>query len=91
MCFCQLVNCLHPTRHKVHEEVVAEGLRCGEVRFASAHGADLLDELHEGEVVGEHEGVNHDVASFAAAYFFKGFFDDERVEAKSIFVNAAVG
>ncbi len=46
--------------HEVHEEIVAEGLRGGEVRFAAAHCGHLLHELDELEFVGEHEGVDHD-------------------------------
>ncbi len=61
------MNSFHAAGHEVHEEIVAEGLRGGEVGFAAAHGADLLDELHEREVAGEHEGVDHDVGAFAAA------------------------
>ena len=74
-----LMNRFHAAGHEVHEEIVAEILRGGEVGFAAAHGADLLDELHEGEVVGEHEGVNHDVAALAARDLFKGLGDDERI------------
>ena len=85
------MNRLHAAGHEVHEEIVAEGLWGGEVGFAATHGADGLDELHEGEVVGEHEGVDHDVGALAAADFLEGFFDDERVEAEGVFVDAAVG
>ncbi len=81
----------HSAGHEVHEEVVAEIGGAGEVGFAAAHGAHLLDELHEGEVLGEHEGVDHDVGSFAAGDFFEGFGDDEGVEAEGVFVDAAVG
>jgi hypothetical protein len=38
-------------RHEVHQQVVAQGLRGGEVGFAAAHGADLLHELHQAEVL----------------------------------------
>ncbi len=50
-----------------------------------------LDELHEGEVAGEHEGVDHDVGALAAADLFEGLGDDEGVEAEGVFVDAAVG
>jgi len=50
-----------------------------------------LYELHEGEVAGEHEGVDHDVGALAASYFFQGLGDDEWVEAEGVFVDAAVG
>ena len=86
-----LVNRFHAAGHEVHEQIVAERLWGGEVGFAAAHGAYCLDELHEGEVVGEHEGVDHDVRALAAGYFFEGLGDDQRVEAEGVFVDAAVG
>ena len=86
-----LMHCFHAAGHEVHEEIVAEGLRGGEVGFAAAHGADLLDELHEREVAGEHEGVDHDVGALAAGDLFEGFGDDEGVEAEGVLVDAAVG
>ena len=49
-----------------------------------------MHELHELEVVGEHEGVDHDAGALAAAYFFERLGDDDGVEAESIFVDAAV-
>ena len=66
-------------------------MRGGEVGFAAAHCAYGLHELHEGEVAGEHEGVDHDVGALAAGYFFEGLGDDERVEAEGVLVDAAVG
>ena len=51
----------------------------------------MLDELNEGEVLREHEGVDHDVGALAAGDFFEGFGDDEGVEAEGVFVDAAVG
>ena len=85
------MNGFHSSGHEVHEQIVAEGLRCGEVGFAATHGRDRLHELHEGEVAGEHEGVDHDVGAFTAADFFEGFGDDEGVEAEGVLVDAAVG
>ena len=76
---------------KSMSKVVTEIFWGCEVSFTSAHGADLLDELHEGEVAGQHEGVDHDVGALAAGDFFEGFGDDERVEAEGVLVDAAVG
>ena len=87
----RLMNCFHAAGHEVHQEIVAEGLRGGEVGLAAAHGGDFLHELHEGEVAGEHKGVDHDIGALAAADFFESFGDDERVEAECIFVDATVG
>ena len=85
-----LVDVLAAARHEVHEEVVAEGLRGGEVGLASAHGGHFLDELDQLEIVGEHKSVDHNAGSLAAAYFFQRFLDDDGVEAKSVLVDAAV-
>src|SRR6267142_2825924 len=46
--------------------------------------------VHEGVVAGKHEGVDHDAGALAFVYFLEGLADDERVEAESVFVNAAV-
>ena len=81
----------HAAGHEVHEQVVTEILWGGEVGFAAAHGANLLDELHEGEVAGQHEGIDHDVGALAAGYLFEGLGDDERVETEGVLVDATVG
>ena len=82
---------LHPARHEVHEQVVAQRLGCREVSLAAAHGAYLLHELHQGEVVGQHEGVDHDAGSLASRDLFERLLDHQRVEAKGILVDATVG
>lgn len=76
--------------HVVHEEVFAQSFRTGEVGFATAHLRDLMDELHKAGVRREHEGVDHDARAFAAGDLFKGFADDERVEAEGVAVDASV-
>lgn len=69
---------------------MAEVVGGGEVGFAFAHLGDFLDELHEAVIRGEHEGVDHDAGAFAFVYFFESFADDEGIQAKSVFVDAAV-
>src|ERR1700722_13168974 len=81
-----LVHSFHAAGHEVHEEIVAEVLRSSEVGFASTHGGDFLYELHEGEVAGEHEGVDHDVGALAAADLFEGLGDDQGIEAEGVAV-----
>src|SRR5581483_2934504 len=66
----ELVDLFRAAGHEVHEQIVAESLGRGEVGLAAAHGGDLLHELDELEVVGEHEGVDHDVGTLAAANLF---------------------
>src|SRR5579862_8427645 len=85
------MNRLHSTRHEVHEQVVAESLRRSEVGFAAAHCTYFLNELHEGEVAGQHESVDHDVRALTACYFVQRLGDDEWVEAKGVFIDAAIG
>src|SRR5882762_6516234 len=46
--------------------------------------------LDEGVGAGKHEGVDHDAGALAFVYFLEGLADDERIEAESVFVNAAV-
>jgi len=76
--------------HEIHEEIVAESLGGGEVGFTAAHGGHFLHELDELEIVGEHEGVDHDAGAFAAADFFESFLDDDGIEAEGVLVDAAV-
>lgn len=76
--------------HVVHEEILAEVVGSGEVGFAFAHLRNFLDEIDEGIVAGEHEGVNHDARALTFVHFFERFADDEGVEAERVFVDAAV-
>src|SRR5713101_6142513 len=61
----RLVDLLGLAGHVVHEEILAEGIGRGEVGFAAAHFGDFLNEVHEGIVAGEHEGVDHDAGALA--------------------------
>ena len=74
-----LIDVLHAAAHEVHQKIIAKRLRRGEVGLAAAHGADLLDELHEREVVGEHEGVDHHAGTLAAVDLFERFGDHDGV------------
>src|SRR5438445_5829369 len=86
----RLVDLFGFAGHVVHEEILAEGVGSGEVGFAAAHFGDFLDEVDERIIAGEHEGVDHDAGALALVYFFEGLADDEGIEAKGIFVDAAV-
>jgi len=85
-----LVDLFGFTGHVVHQEILAEGVGSGEVGFAAAHFGDFLDEVDKRIVAGEHEGVDHDAGALALVYFFEGLADDEGIESKGIFVDAAV-
>ena len=54
------------SRHIVHEEILAERVRCGEVGLAAAHLGDLLHELNQAKVGSEHKGIDHYAGAFAA-------------------------
>src|SRR5258708_7804568 len=76
--------------HEIHQQVLAEVLRGGEVGFAAAHLGDFLNEVDQGIVGGQHEGVDHDVGAFALVDFLQSFTDHKWVEAEGVFVDAAV-
>ena len=65
--------------HVVHQEVLTEIVRGGEVGFAFAHLSNLLNELNEAVVGGEHEGVDHDASAPAFVNFLERFTDDEGI------------
>ena len=58
--------------HVIHQQVLAEGVGCGEVRFASAKFGYFLHEVNQAVVAGKHECVDQDSGAAAAAHFFEG-------------------
>ncbi len=66
--------------HVIHEEILAEGVGRGEVRFSAAHFGDFLDEMNEAVVAGKHEGIDQNSGALALVDFFEGLADDEGVE-----------
>src|SRR5216684_7123496 len=69
------VNLLGFAGHVIHKEILAEGVGSGEVGLAAAHGGDFLNEVDEGVVAGEHEGVDHDAGAFALVDFLESLAD----------------
>src|SRR5258708_22550747 len=76
--------------HEIHQQILAEVLWGGEVGFAAAHLRDFLDEVDQGIVGSQHEGVDHDVGAFAFVDFLQSFTDHKWIQAESVFVDAAV-
>src|SRR6266436_2311616 len=76
--------------HLVHQQVLAEGVRRSEIGLAAAHLRDFLNEVDEAVVASKHEGVDHDARTLAFVDFFEGLADNERIQAESVFVDAAV-
>lgn len=65
--------------HKIHEQILAEGIWGRKVGFPAG---DLADLLHEGDqvvVAGQHEGVDEDPRSTARHDFAKRLVDNVRV------------
>src|SRR6516165_4949937 len=75
---------------EIHEQILAEVIGSGEVGFAFAHLGDLLDELDEAVVGGEHESVDHDAGALALVDLFHGLAHYKGVEAKGVFVDATI-
>ena len=46
--------------------------------------------MNQAVIAGEHEGVDQNPSAFALGYFFQSLSDHQRVQAKGVFVNAAV-
>src|SRR5687767_13352511 len=55
--------------HVVHEHVLAQGVRRGEVRLAATDRGDAPHERHQVVIAGEHEGVDHDARFLARVHF----------------------
>ena len=69
---------------------MAEGVGRGEVGFAAAHFRDLLHELHQTIVGGEHEGVDQNSRALALGDFLQRLTHHQRIEAEGVLVDAAV-
>src|ERR1700730_14206561 len=76
--------------HVIHQEILAQVVRRGEVGFAFAHLRYFLDELHQAVVRGQHEGVDHDAGALALIHFLQCFADYEGVQAESVLIDSAV-
>ena len=88
--YLRLMNVAGLFADVIHQQVLAEGVRSGEICFAAAELGDFLDEVDQAVVAGEHESVDQNSGAFAFRYFFKRLRDHERVEAEGVLVNAAV-
>ena len=55
----------------IHQDVLAEINRRCEVRLPSADLSDLLDEVDEVIIAGEHEGIDEDARFAAGRHFFE--------------------
>ena len=74
-----LVNSFGLPGHVIHQQVLAEGVRSGEVSFAAAHLRHLLHKLHQAVVAGQHEGVDQDSGALALGNFFQRLAYHQRI------------
>ena len=77
--------------HVVHQHVLAERARRGEVGLAVADLGDLADEADQVVVARQHERVDQDAGLAAGRHLGERLRDDERIEAEGVAVDAAVG
>src|SRR6266404_2384068 len=91
LCFCwSLVDVTGFALHEIHQQVLPEVLRGGEVGFTAAHLRNFLHKIDQRIVGREHEGIDHDVRPLAFVHFLERFADYEWIESEGVFVNAAV-
>ena len=62
------MNMLNFLFHVIHQQVLPQGIRCGEVGLASADFRDLLDEADESVILCQHEGINQYAVAAAACH-----------------------
>src|SRR5690349_17256789 len=76
--------------HVVHQQVLPQRVWRGEVRLAAAELGNLLDELHQAVIAGQHEGVDQDALALAAVDLFERAADHQRIQTEGIAVNSTV-
>ena len=70
--------------HVVHQQVLAEVVRCSEVGLAFAHLCNSLYELDQAVICGQHERVDHDAGALAFVHLLECLADDEGIKAEGI-------
>ena len=77
--------------HVVHQEILAEGVRSGEVGLSPGDLGHLLDEGDEIVVLGQHEGVDQDPGSAAGHHLSEGLVENPWIKSHGIFIDPAIG
>src|ERR1700733_11535476 len=85
-----LVDLLSAPPDIVHQDVLTEAHRSGEIGLSLTDLRYLLHEVNKIIIIGQHEGVDHNRASAAQRDFAKGLFENTRVQPHRILVNPAV-
>jgi hypothetical protein len=60
-----LVDRFRLPRHVIHQQILAQRIRRGEVSLPAAHLRDFLNELNQAVVRGEHKSVDHHAGALA--------------------------
>jgi len=82
--FILLVNVARFFLHIIHQQILAEGVGSGEIRFAPTEFRHFLHEVDEAVVARQHKRVDQNSGFSAAAHFFQCLRDDERIETKRV-------
>src|SRR5208282_5960181 len=85
-----LVNVAGLFADVIHQQVLAEGVRSGEIRFAAAELSHFLDEVDQAVVAREHERIDQNSGALALRDFFERLRDHQRIKSESVLVNAAI-
>src|SRR6202030_3047240 len=74
----------------IHQQVLAERIGRREIRLATAQLRYFLHEMNQAIVAREHESIDKYSGTLAFCNFLKRLCHNQRVQTKSIFVNAAI-
>src|ERR1700733_13327582 len=74
----------------IHQKILAERVRRGEVGLAAAELRDFLHEVDQAVITGEHKGVNQDSSTLAFSHFFERLRHHKRIETERVLINASV-
>src|SRR5579863_8102245 len=76
--------------HIIHQQVLPEGIRGGEVGLAAANFRHLLDKADEAVILRQHKGVDQDAVAAAARYLVQGFRHYQGIKPEGVLVNPPV-
>src|SRR5438477_12789921 len=89
-CGARSVNTASFLRHVIHEQILAECIRRSEVSLPTADFGHLLHEMDQAVIACQHERVDDDAGFAALGDFLERLRDDERIEAESVLIDAAI-
>ena len=76
--------------HVIHEQILAERMRRGEVCLAPANLSHLLDETNQIVISRQHERVDENPLLPSTAHLFQSAADHQRIEAKPVPIDISI-